>query len=182
MSRNDKTPGLGLSGLIPDPRLRFAAAAAGLAVSEWMVLTTAAPGVLAPVGAGLAGLCWLGWLLGAGGPGRAVLLAVLGAAGGVVAGVDGFGLIFVGVMAGAAATGFDLLPAAGLAVAAPAGAAVSLAARGELPGSLSQVALVAVAGLVVGAGRRQAAHRATQRALLATADRQAEVALREARS
>ncbi|MFG1607000.1 sensor histidine kinase [Actinoplanes sp. NPDC049265] len=190
MSRTDKTPGLGLSGLIPDPRLRFGAAAAGLAVSEWMVLTTAAPGVVVPVGAGLAGLCWLCWLLGAGGPpttsarpggpGRAVLLAVMGAAGGAVAGVEGFGLIFVGVMAAAAATEFDLLPAAGLAVAAPVGAAGTLTVRGDLPGNLSQVVLVAVAGLVVAAGRRQAAHRATQRALLATADRQAEVALREA--
>lgn len=180
MSRNDTTPRLGLSGLIPDPRLRLLVAATGVAVSEWMVLATAPPGALVPIGAALAGLCWLLWLLGVGGARRAVLLATMGAAGGAVAAVDGLGLIFVGVMASAAATDFDLLPAAGLALAAPAGAAATLTARGDLPGNLSQAFVVTLAGLVAAAGRRQIAHRATQKATLATASRQAEVARREA--
>lgn len=179
MNRDDTTPRLGLSGLIPDPRLRLLVAVTGVAVSEWMVLATAPAGALVPVGAALAGLCWLLWLLGVGGAGRAVLLAAMGAAGGAIAAVDSLGLIFVGVMASAAATDFDLLPAAGLALAAPAGATATLAARGDMPGTLSQAFMVALAGLVAAAGRRQIAHRATQKAMLATAGRQAEVALRE---
>ncbi|HEY2279489.1 MAG TPA: hypothetical protein VGI00_14115, partial [Streptosporangiaceae bacterium] len=163
--------GIGVSGLIPNRGIRAAISLAGLGASLWYI-TTAIP--LGPTGAALAalvsvviaGLGWLLWLAAdITGTGRPVLAAVwvaMAAAGGVLATSGSAGLIFVGVAAGGAAIAFELPVAVALAAAGPAGFVVAAAVRDALPGRLLSVAVVSLAALVSGTGRRQMAQRARQ--------------------
>jgi signal transduction histidine kinase len=175
-------PGIGLSGLIPDSRARAAVSLAGLGVSLW----SAADGLphrpgLAPLAAlAVAGAAWLVLAAVNRGPLVPVAVAVLGAAGGVIAVTDKSGLIFAGVSAGLAAVTFDLLGAAVLTAAGPAAFAGAAAAAGTLPGRLLAVVTACLAGMVAGATRREAVQRARQATLVATAKQRAEVAREQA--
>jgi signal transduction histidine kinase len=70
--------------------------------------------------------------------------------------------------------------AVALAAAGPAGFVVAAAVRDALPGRLLSVAVVSLAALVSGTGRRQMAQRARQQTLIATARERADVVRREA--
>lgn len=179
-------PGVGLSGLIPNPWLRAAVCLAGLTATLWAAVTAVPPGPAGPgtallVSVSLAGLGWLTWAAARrGGPLLPTAVAVMGAAGGVVASTDSAGLIFCGVAASAAAVTFELTAATALAAAGPAAFTAAVLAQGTFPGRLLSVAAVTLLGLVSGTGRRQIVQRARQAMLLATATDRAEVARREA--
>ncbi|MFJ8098572.1 sensor histidine kinase [Streptomyces griseofuscus] len=181
-------PGIGLSGMIPDPRARAAAMLAGLGVSVWINATTlpADPGAVAPVALAVAALAWLvliaGTLLTAGTRGAhvAAVTAVMCAAGAVLAVTDANGLIFTGVAASLAAVAFDPVAALMLSTAGPVAYCLAAIPHGPFPGRLLSTAAAALAGLVAGASRRETHQRARHSALVATERRRTELARAEA--
>ncbi|MBA9050766.1 MULTISPECIES: sensor histidine kinase [Streptomyces] len=181
-------PGIGLSGMIPDPRARAAAMLAGLGVSIWINVATlpADPGVVAPVALAVAALAWLvliaGTLLTAFTQGAhvAAVAAVMCAAGAVLAVTDTNGLIFTGVAASLAAVAFDPLAALVLSTAGPVAYCLAAIPHGPFPGRLLSTAAVALAGLVAGASRRETDQRARHGTLVATERRRTELARAEA--
>jgi signal transduction histidine kinase len=175
-------PGIGLSGLMPDPRIRTAVSLAGLGVSLWMTAgrVPGQAGVTVLAALALAGVAWLMLAAVSGGPLVPAAVAVMGAAGGVIAVTDQYGLIFMGVAAASAAVTFDSLTAAVLAAAGPAAFAVTAAVQGMFPGRLLEAATVCLAGMVAGVSRRAVVQRARQAALIATARQRAEVASQQA--
>ncbi len=181
-------PGIGLSGMIPDPRARAAAMLAGLGVSVWINVATlpAEPGVVVPVALAVAALAWLvliaGTLLTAGTRGAhvAAVSAVMCAAGAVLAVTDANGLIFTGVAASLAAVAFDPVAALVLSTAGPVAYCLAAIPHGPFPGRLLSTAAVALAGLVAGASRRETDQRARHSTLVATERRRAELARAEA--
>ncbi|MDA8359609.1 MAG: histidine kinase [Actinomycetota bacterium] len=174
--------GVGLSGLIPDPRASAAVFLAGLGVSVWVSVGGLADhaGVAVLAALALAGAAWLVLASASTGPLAPAAAAVMGAAGGMLAVSDRYGLIFVGVGAAAAAVMVELLPAAVVSVAGPAAFAVTAGVQGRFPGRLDEAATVCLAGLVAGSYRRAVAERAKQAALLATARQRSEVASQQA--
>jgi len=181
--------GIGYSGLIPNRAVRAVISLAGLGASLGYVASTiplgpAGSALAALVSVTVAGLSWLLWVAadvaGIGRPALSVAWAALAAAGGVLASAGSAGMIFVGVAAGGAAIAFDLPVAVALAAAGPAGFVVATAARDAWPGRLLSVAVVALAGLISGTGRRQMAQRARQQTLVATARQRADVVRQEA--
>ncbi|PWI42536.1 histidine kinase [Streptomyces sp. ICBB 8177] len=181
-------PGIGLSGVIPDPRARAAAMLVGLGVSVWINVVTlpADPGVVVPVALAVAALAWLvliaGTLLTAGTRGVhvAAVAAVMCAAGAVLAVTDANGLIFTGVAASLAAVAFDPLAALVLSTAGPVAYCLAAIPHGPFPGRLLSTAAVALAGLVAGASRRETDQRARHSTLVATERRRTELARAEA--
>jgi signal transduction histidine kinase len=175
-------PGIGLSGLIPGPRARAAVSLAGLGVSLW-VTAGGLPwhaGVTVLAALALAGAAWLMLAAVSSGPLVPAAVAVMGAAGGVIAVTDQYGQIFAGVAAASAAVAFDPLTAAVLTAAGPAAFAVTAAMQGAFPGRLLEAATVCLAGMVAGVSRRGVVERARQAALTATARQGAEVASQQA--
>jgi signal transduction histidine kinase len=181
--------GIGYSGLIPNRGARAVISLAGLGASLGYLAGTIPLGLSGAALASLvsvtvAGLSWLLWVAadvaGIGRPALSVAWTVLAAAGGVLASAGSAGMIFVGVAAGGAAIAFDLPVAVALATAGPAGFLVAAAVRDGLPGRLLSVAVVSLAGLISGTGRRQMAQRARQQTLVATARQRADVIRREA--
>lgn len=175
-------PGIGLSGLIPDPRARAAVFLAGLGVSLWVTVSglPRPAGIAALAALALAGAAWLMLAAVNTGPLVPAAVAVLGAAGGVIAVTDQYGLIFAGVAAASAAVTFGPLTAAVLTAASPAASAVTAAVQGMFPGRLLEAATVCLAGMVAGVSRREVVQRARQAALVATARQRAEVASQQA--
>lgn len=175
-------PGIGLSGLIPDPRARAAVFLAGLGVSLWVTASGLAPhaGIAALAALALAGSAWLMLAVANTGPLVPAAVAVMGAAGGVIAVTDQYGLIFAGVAAASAAVTFGPPTAAVLTAASPAAFAVTTALQGTFPGRLLEAATACLAGMVAGVSRREAAQRGRQAALVATATQRAEVASQQA--
>jgi signal transduction histidine kinase len=181
-------PGIGLSGMIPDPRARAAAMLVGLGVSVWINVATlpADPGVVVPVALAVAALAWLvliaGTLLTAGTRGAhvAAVAAVMCAAGAVLAVTDANGLIFTGVAASLAAVAFDPVAALVLSTAGPVAYCLAAIPHGPFPGRLLSTAAVALAGLVAGASRRETDQRARHSTLVATERRRTELARAEA--
>ncbi|MEU2308977.1 sensor histidine kinase [Streptomyces misionensis] len=181
-------PGIGLSGMIPDPRARAAAMLVGLGVSIWINIATlpADPGVVAPVALAVAALAWLvliaGTLLTAFTQGAhvAAVAAVMCAAGAVLAVTDTNGLIFTGVAASLAAVAFDPHAALVLSTAGPVAYCLAAIPHGPFPGRLLSTAAVALAGLVAGASRREIDQRARHSTLVATERRRTELARAEA--
>ncbi len=178
-------PGIGLSGLIPNPWARAVVCLAGLALSLWGSVTTLHPGfsgrgTVVLVSVTVAGLGWLAWVAAKGGPVLPTALVAMGAAGGAAATAGSAGLIFVGVAAAGAAAAFDLPAAVVLAASGPVAFVVAAAAQGMFPGRLLAVATTCLVGLVSATGRRQMVQRARQAALIATASQRAEVVRREA--
>ena len=178
--------GVGFSWLIPHRSLRVAAGLAALGVTVGVNLRALHPGLSglgleSPVALVVAGVAWLAWMAAAPRSWAALAaLAAMGAAGGVVSGITPAGLIFVGVAAAGAGAVRDLIGAAGVAAAGPAGFAGAALAAGSFPGRLAPACAVCLLGLVSGAGRRQLFERARQATLIALADQRAEVAGREA--
>jgi signal transduction histidine kinase len=176
--------GIGLSGLIPNPLLRTAAALTGLGIALGASVADLHPGlsgagIWALVSIMVAGASWLVWMVADG----AVLIAavvVLGCAGGAASTVGSDGLIFVGVAAAGSALAFDLPAAALPAASGPAAFCVVALARGVFPGELLPVATACLIGLLSSTGRRQMIRHAEQATLIAMADQRAEVARREA--
>ncbi|TWV33895.1 hypothetical protein FRZ03_29855 [Streptomyces misionensis] len=181
-------PGIGLSGMIPDPRARAAAMLVGLGVSVWINVATfpADPGVVVPVALAVAALAWLvliaGTLLTAGARGAhvAAVSAVMCAAGAVLAVTDANGLIFTGVAASLAAVAFDPVAALVLSTAGPVAYCLAAIPHEPFPGRLLSTAAVALAGLVAGASRRETDQRARHSTLVATERRRTELARAEA--
>ncbi|SFW74608.1 sensor histidine kinase [Amycolatopsis australiensis] len=175
-------PGIGLSGVIRDPRARFAAMLVGLGVSIWINVATfpADPGVVAPVALAVAVLAWIVLIAGARGARVAAVVAVMCAAGAVIAVTDANGLIFTGVAASTAAVAFDPLAALLLSTAAPVAYCLAAIPHGLFPGRLLATAAVALGGLVAGASRREIDQRARDRTLVATERRRTELARAEA--
>lgn len=174
--------GIGVSGLIPDPRARAAVFLAGLGVSVWVTIGGLAPrsGAAVLAALALAGAAWLVLALMRTGPLAPAAAAVMGAAGGMLAVSDHYGLIFVGVAAAFAAVMVDLAPAVVVSAAGPAAFAVAAAVQGRFPGRLDEAVTVCLAGIVAGAYRRAIAQRARQSTLLATARQRSEVASQQA--
>lgn len=174
--------GIGVSGLIPDPRTRAAVFLAGLGVSMWVTVGGLADhaGVAVFAALALAGAAWLMLATARTGLLAPAAAVVMGASGGMLAVSDQYGLIFVGVAAASAAVMVDLLPAAVVSAAGPAAFAVTAAAEGRFPGRLDQAVTVCLAGIVAGSYRRAIAQRARQSTLLATARQRSEVASQQA--
>lgn len=175
-------PGIGLSGLIPDPRFRTAVFLAGLAVSVWMTVDglPVHAGIAALAALAVAGLAWLALATVNSGPLVPAAVAVMGVGGGVITSTDPRGLIFAGVGAASAAVAFDPLTAAVLIAASPVALVVATIAQGPFPGRLLAVTTVCLAGMVAGASRREIVQRARNAAVIATARQRAEVARAEA--
>ncbi len=174
--------GIGVSGLIPDPRARAAVFLAGLGVSVWVSVGGLAnhAGAAALAALALAGAAWLMLATARTGTLAPAAAAVMGAAGGMLAVGDQYGLIFVGVAAASAAVMVDLLPAAVVSATGPAAFAVTAAVQGRFPGRLDEAVTVCLAGMVAGSYRRAIAQRAKQATLLATARERSEVASQQA--
>ncbi|MER6074391.1 histidine kinase [Streptomyces sp. NPDC001817] len=175
-------PGIGLSGMIPDPRARVAVMLAGLGVSIWINVVTlpADPGIAAPVALAIASLAWLALIAGTRGGHMAVVAAVMCAAGAVIAVTDTNGLIFTGVAASMAAVAFDPVAALVLSTVGPVAHCLAAIPHGSFPGRLLATAAVALAGLVAGASRREIDQRARRSTLVATERRRTELARAEA--
>ncbi|WP_051939256.1 sensor histidine kinase [Phaeacidiphilus oryzae] len=175
-------PGIGLSGMIPDPRARAAAMLLGLGVSLWVNVAAlpADPGLAAPVALAVATLAWLALIAGARGAGAAAVVAAMCAAGAVVAVTDTNGLIFTGVAASTAAVAFEPVAALVLATAGPVAYCLAAVPHGPFPGRLLATAAVALAGLVAGASRREIDQRARHSTLVATERRRTALARAEA--
>ncbi len=175
-------PGIGLSGMIPDPRARAAAMLVGLGVSIWINIVTlpAAPGIVAPVALAVAALAWLVLIARTRGTHVVAVAAVMCAAGAVLAVTDANGLIFTGVAASVAAVAFDPVAALVLSAAGPVAYCLAAIPHGPFPGRLLGTAAVVLAGLVAGARRREIDRRARQSTLVATERRRTELARAEA--
>jgi signal transduction histidine kinase len=170
-------PGIGLSGLIPDPWLRAAASLAGAGLSLWAAAEGLPPraGTAALVALTVAGLAWLVLAAERVLPLVPAAVVALGAAGGVITPGDQYGVIFIGVAAASAAVAFDTRTALALAAAGPAACAAAAAAAGSFA-PFNLAAMAGLAGLVAGGGRRSILLRARQAALIATARQRAEIA------
>ncbi|MER6386766.1 histidine kinase [Streptomyces sp. NPDC001250] len=175
-------PGIGLSGIIPEPRVRAAAMLAGLGVSIWINVAAlpADPGIVAPLALAVAALSWILLILGTRGPRVAAVVAMMCAAGAVIAATDTNGLIFTGVAASTAAVAFDPVAALVLSAAGPVAYCLAAIPQGAFPGRLLATAAVALAGLVAGASRREIDQRARHSTLVATERRRTELARAEA--
>jgi signal transduction histidine kinase len=174
--------GIGLSGMIPDPRVRVAAMLVGLGASIWINVVTlpADPGIVAPVALAVAALAWFALIVGTRGAHMAAVAAVMCAAGAVIAVTDTNGLIFTGVAASTAAVEFDRVAALVLSTAGPVAHCLAVIPHGPFPGRLLATAAVALAGLVAGASRREIDQRARHSTLVATERRRTELARAEA--
>lgn len=175
-------PGIGLSGMIRDPRARAAAMLVGLGVSVWVNVATlpADPGIVAPVALAVAALAWIVLIVGTRGARVAAVVPVMCAAGAVIAVTDTNGLIFTGVAASTAAVAFEPAAALVLSTAGPVAYCLATIPHGSLPGHLLTTAAVALAGLVAGASRREIDQRARHSTLVATERRRTELARAEA--
>ncbi|MGW1272099.1 sensor histidine kinase [Streptomyces sp. NPDC002491] len=104
------------------------------------------------------GVGWSMWLVGRY-TRRLVLslaaVALLGVSGGAMTPLSAFGVVVVGLAALCAGTLVELLPAAVLALAGVAAAAVSATVAGDGLGELAATGIGALLGLLLGAGRRQ---------------------------
>jgi signal transduction histidine kinase len=176
-------PGIGLSGVMPNPRARAAVMLAGLGVSIWINLATlpAGQGIVAPVALAVAALAWLVLTAGTRGTYVAAVVAVMCAAGAMIAVTDANGLVFTGVAASTAAVAFDPVAALVMCAAGPVAYCLAAIPHGPFPGRLLPTAAVALAGLVTGASRREIHQRARHSALVATERRRAEIARAEAK-
>jgi signal transduction histidine kinase len=176
--------GIGVSAFGRTPRIRFLVRLAELVVGvAFVVVALPAGGEKHTVGllsAGFAGLAWLAWIL-VGDRRVAALaaLAVLAIAGGVCAAAHPTGVLFV-VVAGAA-TAYSFSVPVALAVLAPGAAAFVLTGLAssfpDRPGTLATFGVIAI---VLGFARRQLLERSRETALLASAERRALLADREA--
>lgn len=175
-------PGIGLSGLLPDPRLRAAASLAGLAASLWINVGSlpAHTGVVALIALAVAAAAWLALATIATRPLIPAVLAVMGMGGAVVAVTDANGAVFTGVAAAGAAVAFDVVGALALAAVGPAAFTVAALTQHQFPGNITAVCTAALAGLVAGASRREISQRATHRAELAHQAQRVEMARQEA--
>ncbi|MGQ4402643.1 sensor histidine kinase [Streptomyces hayashii] len=181
-------PGIGLSGMLPDPRARAAGMLVGLGVSIWINVATlpAASGIVAPFALGVAGLAWLVLIaatlltVGTRGAGVAAVVAGMCAAGAVLAITDANGLIFTGVAASMAAVAFDPIAALVLSTAGPVAYCLAAIPHGSVPGRLLDTSAVALAGLVAGVSRREIDQRARHSTQVATERRRTAVARAEA--
>ncbi|WP_369222597.1 sensor histidine kinase [Streptomyces sp. R39] len=175
-------PGIGLSGMIPDPRVRAAGMLAGLGVSIWINVATlpSDPGIVAPVALAVAAPAWIALIAGIRGARVAAAVAVMCAAGAVIAVADPNGLIFTGVAASTAAVAFDPVAALVLSTAGPVAYCLATIPHGPFPGRLLATAAVALAGLAAGASRREIHQRARHSTLVATERRRTELARAEA--
>jgi signal transduction histidine kinase len=175
-------PGIGLSGLIPDPRARVAVSLAGLGVSLWSAAgeLPQRPGTAPLAALAIAAVAWLVLAAMTRGPLVAAAVVVLGAAGGVITVTDQSGLIFAGLSAGIAAVTFDSLAAPVLAAAGPAAFAATAALTDALPGRLLAIVAACLVAMVAGASRRESVQRARQATLVATARQRAEVSREQA--
>lgn len=175
-------PGIGLSSLLPDARMRAVAAIAGLAGTLWFTIAAlpAHPGITTPVAVGLAGTAWLVLATVATGAAVPASITLMSAAGALTAVTDTYGLIFTGVAASAAAVAFDTAPALAMAAAGPAAYALGALAHHGWPGQFVQVCTVTLAGLLAGGSRRMVSQRARHQADLAVARQRAELARRDA--
>lgn len=176
-------PGIGLSGMIPDPRARAVAMLVGLGVSVWINVVTlpAAPGIVAPGALAVAALAWLVLIAGTQGAHVAAVAAVMCAAGAVLAVTDPNGLIFTGVAASMAAVAFEPVAALVLSTAGPVAYCIAAIPHGPFPGRVLGTCAVVLAGLVAGASRREIDQRARHSMLVATERRRTELARAEAK-
>jgi signal transduction histidine kinase len=171
-------PGVGLSSLLPDPRMRSVAMLAGLAASLWITIASLPSGVgtAIPAAVGIAGAAWLILATIATGPVIPASITVMAAAGALTAVTDAYGLIFTGVAASAAAVAFDAAPALAMAGAGPAAYAADALVHHGWPGQFLQACTATLAGLLAGGSRRMVGQRAAHQADLAVARRHAELA------
>jgi signal transduction histidine kinase len=164
----------------PDLLVGVRLAALGLLV--WGISTEVAPGATST---GLATWvlvatlvpAWLGWST----PVsrlrwvRLLSFAWMALAGGALAALAPLGLVFVGSAGLGAASRMDLVPAAGLTALGPLATAVAGVWDGRPAGWVLSTAAAGLAGVVMGAGRRQATARAEQEALVHVEHHRADV-------
>src|ERR1700678_4546790 len=148
-SPTSEHPGIGLSGVIPDPRLRVAVSLAGLGISLWVTAAAlpAHTGIAALIALGGAGAAWLALTTFATGLAVPATIAVMAAGGAVVAVTDSKGLIFTGIAASNAAVAFDTFSALILTAAGPIAFALTALAQRGFPGQWPALGLACLARL-----------------------------------
>jgi signal transduction histidine kinase len=118
----------------------------------------------------VAAVAWLGWTFQPWPASRpqvlAPALALLGLAGGTLSVHASLAMVFVGAAAAAAATSFELMAAVALAAVGPLTVVAYDLVAGRTAEAALTVVLVAIAGLLVGVGRREANTRIAQAATL----------------
>ncbi len=120
---------------------------------------------------------WVAWTVGGGGHlRRLVTFFWLGAVGGVLGVFAPAALAFVGSAGLGAGTGLEMPAALGVSAAGPAAALVAALVAGRPLTWVLASGAVALAGVVLGVGRRQATQQAAQAAAVALAHERAEVA------
>jgi signal transduction histidine kinase len=176
--------GIGVSAFSPTPRIRFATRLAELAIGTGFVLvalpTSSPKHTLGVVAAVISGIVWLAWILAGEDRRRAlVALVALSLTGGVCAAAHPTGLLFVFVATAAAAYSFAIAVSMAVFLAALAAFVVTGLATSfpDHPSSLATFGLIAIA---LGFSRRQLLERGRESTLLATAERRAILADREA--
>jgi signal transduction histidine kinase len=176
--------GIGVSAFGRTPRIRLALRLAELGAGVAFVLV-ALPGGSDKYTTGLlaaivSGLAWLAWILAGDRRGPALAaLTVLSAAGGVCAAAHPTGLLFAFVAV--AATAYSFTTRVAIAVLAPAVAGFLVTGlAGSFPDRPGTLASFGVMAIVLGFARRQLVERGRESDLLATAERRAVLADREA--
>lgn len=138
--------------------------AAGPHVAAWALAASEVP-------------AWVAWSVGGGGSlRRLVTFGWLGAVGGVLGVFAPAALAFVGSAGLGAGTGLDLSAALGVSAVGPTAALVAAAIAGRSLTWVLASGAVALAGVVVGMGRRQATKQVAQAAQVALEHERAEVA------
>jgi signal transduction histidine kinase len=142
-----------------DAPLRFTFRLAWLVVLVVAVAANASDRFAAIPLLATAAAAWITWARGYRASHIVFAVAVMGAAGGVLALLTPTALGFIAIAGVAAGSTFDLRRAAPLAVVGPAVLAAAFAAHGWSNGFVAGGAAAALAGLVGGIGRRQARER-----------------------
>jgi signal transduction histidine kinase len=176
--------GIGVSAFGRTPRIRLLLRLAELCAGVAFVLLALPTGndkhTTGLVAIVVSGLAWLAWILAGDrrGPALAALF-VLSAAGGVCAAAHPTGLLFAFVAV--AATAYSFTTPVAIAVLAPAVAGFLVTGLAssfpDRPGTLASFGVIAI---VLGFARRQLVERGRESSLLATAERRALLADREA--
>ncbi len=167
------------------PRIRLIARLGELGIGLAFVLVTLPPdsSKYTPglISAAVSGIAWLAWIVSADHRRRAlVALSALSAAGGVCGAAHPTGLLFVFVATAATAFSSSLLAAVAVFGAAVVGFIGANLAAGSLPGHTSSLVVTGLLGIVLAVARRQLLERGREATLLATAERRAALADREA--
>jgi signal transduction histidine kinase len=157
----------------PQPALLIGARLGALGLLVWGISTEVAPGASGEhlatwVLVGSLVPAWLGWSTPVA---RFAWVAVLSyvwmaVAGGAVAAMAPLGLVFVGAAGLGAAARMDLVPAVALTAAGPSATAIAGVWTGRPAGWVLTAAAAGLAGILVGAGRRQATVRTEQEVLV----------------